>query len=278
MFDKDSRYRYNKISPTLSGNYAGVQGTQIRIIPPTQGTFIHHVNQHERLDILGYRYYSKSGAWWRICDANPDISYPGDCIDIAPTTKEHFVFESPAFFSKREQLFNGLKTLGTTAWRTNTMFLVGDISFLDKAESLPSNNPSSDMYWGIQVAALFTDTSFPMAKLISVITAAGLHVRETRTIAHTPVRFNIMWCDDRETLERWNGLIRALTKMIGVNDVTGDASMSMINIMYNSRHCTRESLISTAQSWGFEATSDSWQESPRGSALVIPPLSPQRQK
>jgi hypothetical protein len=40
------------------------------------GTFLHTLEEVDRLDHLAFKYYKQPRKWWRICDANPEFMSP----------------------------------------------------------------------------------------------------------------------------------------------------------------------------------------------------------
>jgi nucleoid-associated protein YgaU len=55
-------------------------------IPPD--SIVHTVIGRETLDLLAWKYYGREDLWWRIADANPDITpfllSPGQTLAIPP--------------------------------------------------------------------------------------------------------------------------------------------------------------------------------------------------
>lgn len=83
----------------------------LRWIPDTPGTFLHTVNQIDRLDLLAYKYYGNPKKWWLICDANPDSALPTDMLNGHPIRQEIFNLEFPSGESKWPILIRTLKEL-----------------------------------------------------------------------------------------------------------------------------------------------------------------------
>jgi hypothetical protein len=76
MFSKISRYR--KVPEVTAPDSQGrmLAATDLRLLPDVTGTFRHTVDAGDRLDQLGYKYYSQPLQWWNICDANPEFLSP----------------------------------------------------------------------------------------------------------------------------------------------------------------------------------------------------------
>jgi hypothetical protein len=78
-FFKGSRYeRVGEVELTLDSGRV-VRCKQTRFIPPTPGRVGHVVADHDRIDLLAYRYFRDSERFWRICDAN-DALWPPDLL------------------------------------------------------------------------------------------------------------------------------------------------------------------------------------------------------
>jgi hypothetical protein len=50
--------------------------TDLRRRPARAGTYQHTIEDGDRLDHLGQRYYRRPDRWWEICDANPEVLSP----------------------------------------------------------------------------------------------------------------------------------------------------------------------------------------------------------
>lgn len=111
MFFKGSRYKdLPEISATdAEGQTAGSK--TLRWIPDTPSTFLHTVNQTDRLDLLAYKYYGNPKKWWLICDANPDFALPTDLLDRNPIMQEIFDLEPPEGDNEWPILIRALKAL-----------------------------------------------------------------------------------------------------------------------------------------------------------------------
>lgn len=111
MIFKGSRYKdLPEISATdAEGQTAGSK--TLRWIPDTPGTFLHTLNQTDRLDLLAYKYYGNPKKWWLICDANPDFALPTDLLGRNPVIQEIFILEPPEGDNKWPILIRALKKL-----------------------------------------------------------------------------------------------------------------------------------------------------------------------
>lgn len=76
MFSKISRYR--KLPDVVTTDEKGrtLESKSLRLLPGVSGTFLHTIEEVDRLDHLAYKYYKQPRKWWRICDANPEYMSP----------------------------------------------------------------------------------------------------------------------------------------------------------------------------------------------------------
>lgn len=76
MFSRISRYR--KLADVVTTDAKGrkLASKSLRLPPEVSGTFLHTVEEVDRLDHLAYKYYKQPRKWWRICDANPEFMSP----------------------------------------------------------------------------------------------------------------------------------------------------------------------------------------------------------
>lgn len=84
MFFKKSRYLKlpDNIVTDADGN--SFISKELRRLPEPAGTFIHTIEEKDRLDHLAYKYYNRPDRWWRICDANPEFMSPQELLGKMP--------------------------------------------------------------------------------------------------------------------------------------------------------------------------------------------------
>lgn len=80
MFFKNSRYKKEPFEVTLDVKGRRFKSVRLRVNPDIAGTFLHMVEEGDRLDHLAYKYYRASKKWWQIADANPDFLSPRDLL------------------------------------------------------------------------------------------------------------------------------------------------------------------------------------------------------
>jgi hypothetical protein len=89
VFSKISRYRKLPNVTALDAQGRLLASKELRLLPQVTGTFRHTVDSGDRLDQLGYKYYSQPLQWWNIADANPKFLSPLALIgkDAVVTTR-----------------------------------------------------------------------------------------------------------------------------------------------------------------------------------------------
>jgi hypothetical protein len=95
MFSKISRYRKLPDITTLDLKGRTLVSKPIRLLPEVEGKFLHTVEEIDRPDHLGFKYYKQPGKWWQICDANPDFMSPLALLGKEPmvTTQFTLIFQ-----------------------------------------------------------------------------------------------------------------------------------------------------------------------------------------
>lgn len=90
MFSKISRYRKLPDITTVDVKGRILASKPSRLLARTEGKFLHTVEEMDRLDHLGFKYYKQPRKWWRICDANPDFMSPLALLGKDPIVTGHF--------------------------------------------------------------------------------------------------------------------------------------------------------------------------------------------
>src|SRR5206468_404889 len=62
----------------------------LRLLPQVSGTFLHTVEEIDRLDHLAFKYYQQPRKWWRISDANPEFMSPQALLGKEPIVTDRF--------------------------------------------------------------------------------------------------------------------------------------------------------------------------------------------
>lgn len=108
MFFKGSRYRDLTEIGLIDKKGSMKRSKTIRWIPDVSGTFLHTVNQADRLDLISYKYYRDPQKWWHICDANPEFFLPNDLFDNFPMIQEVYDLFYPGEENKWSLLISTL--------------------------------------------------------------------------------------------------------------------------------------------------------------------------
>lgn len=97
MFSRISRYRDLPDEATPDARGRVVRWRSLRLAPPAPGTFLHTVEDGDRLDHLAFKYYQQPRDWWRIADANPGILSPTALLghEPRPTVRIPVEWEGP---------------------------------------------------------------------------------------------------------------------------------------------------------------------------------------
>ena len=84
MFSKLSRYRTLPDVVTTDARGHTESSKTLRLLPTVSGTFLHTVEEVDRLEHLAFKYYQQPRSWWRICDANPEFMAPQALLGKEP--------------------------------------------------------------------------------------------------------------------------------------------------------------------------------------------------
>jgi len=84
VFSKISRYRALADEVAVDAQGRAAASKVVRLTPEVDGTFLHVVEDVDRLDHLAFKYYDQPRDWWHIADANPDFFWPPAMIGDDP--------------------------------------------------------------------------------------------------------------------------------------------------------------------------------------------------
>jgi hypothetical protein len=90
MFSRISRYRKLPDMVTTDSHGRTLPSKTLRLSPQVSGTFLHTVEEVDRLDHLAYKYYQQPRKWWRIVDANPEFLSPQALLGKEPIVTDRF--------------------------------------------------------------------------------------------------------------------------------------------------------------------------------------------
>jgi hypothetical protein len=80
VFTKKSRYKNAPAFEPLADGSEVFPGIRPREIGAATGVIEHEVRASDRLDQLARHYYNDDRLWWRIVDANPNITFGLDML------------------------------------------------------------------------------------------------------------------------------------------------------------------------------------------------------
>ena len=250
MFAKGSRYRNLPQSATVDAQGEVLVGTTVRPIPENPGQFLHTVRDRDRLDLLGYKYYSDATRWWQISDGNPQAAFPNDLLDRAPLADAVLVVVQGNAVTRYTTLLTALAALGQVT---------------APAAGLPGDFVACPII--VEYAAAGN-----RALILGAIAANGFHL--LRSFAwpdggNTAEQFLV---EDRAVKQGWQDMIRALRAMPGIRYTLADMGTSTIRLTFNTAVVTLSGIETNIAQHGFSAPPALAQTLDRvGSRIVIPP-------
>jgi hypothetical protein len=157
VYTRDSRYRHVDEVTRLDRAGRQIVVTDLRRRPARPGTFVHTVDDGDRLDHLGSRYYRRPGQWWRIADANPELLSPLRLLGHDPLRTVRLVVpaaDAPPWSS-------ALRALGSTAGVEHVSFA------LEQRRQGPD-----DVVVGV-LTVHFNSLTVPVEQLLALLTDEG---------------------------------------------------------------------------------------------------------
>jgi hypothetical protein len=219
MFGKGSRYRNLPVSTPIDAAGERLAGTNLRFISPSPGQFLHTVRQHDRLDLLSFKYYGDSTRWWQISDANPLVPFPLDLLDRAPIVEELLTLVNPGSAARFQNLLAAVNAIA----RVQSTVRMPDASQIVAALPAAASHQ--------KILDAITNCSFQFLKSFSWTSPTG--ISEAFTF------------EDRAAKTDWRVLIDRLQDMAGVVNLQPNLAESTIRIVYNSAMVARGSLLSS---------------------------------
>ena len=251
MYAKGSRYRKLPQSAPVGANGERPLVTDLRVIPDTPGQFLHTVRDHERLDLLGYKYYSDATRWWQICDANPQFEFPNDLLDRTPLVEETLELDYPDALLRYNLLISHLATLGQVT--------------APEAEAI-----SDFVACSVVVEYVVASTR---AAILSGIAAQRFHLLHSfEWIEGASIIFEMFTFEDAAMKASWQALIQALSQVPGIVSLVGDMSTATWELTYNTAVIDRTAILKTIEHHGFAAPAELTVSVGRtGSQILVPP-------
>jgi hypothetical protein len=250
MFAKGSRYRNLTQSSPANGGGQRLRGTDLRLIEPTPGQFLHTVRDRDRLDLLAYKYYSDPTRWWQICDANPQFAFPNDLIAGGPLQEVSFGLVHQDAATRYGALLSALAALGTVA---------------AAGTGVPADLASSAVL--VEYAAAGT-----RAQIVAQIGAQGFDLLASfvwSTASGLAEQFTI---EDPAVKLAWSTMVRSLQQIPGVLSVSSDLGNSAVSLRFNTEVVGMTGISTVVAQHGFGIPPALLTRSDRlGALIVIPP-------
>lgn len=222
-----------------------LRSKDLRRIPFSTGTFLHTVQNRDRLDLLAMKYYSQPTKWWQICDANPQFEFPVDLLDRAPIREEIFCLVDGQAEARFNVLVQALTGIGAV------------------------RNPLMES--SVSSMVVLNVTPALRTQVISQIQAHAL--RFLRSFAWVDGMNNgeLFYFEDREAKSNWRLLLESLTSTPGVLDVQSRSEDGVLRVVYNNAMVGRQTILGRIATLGYvlePALSDSVERA--GDRITIP--------
>lgn len=253
MFLRGSRYRPLPQSSAVTADGSSLLGVDVRFIPEVKGQFLHAVADHDRLDLLAYRYYADPGRWWLIADANrAGVEYPVDLLDPRPFRDEELAVSNPGLQARTATLLSRLAGLATVLLAPLGAGLADD----PLATAIVLHHTGA----AARAAILEELRSAGFRLLASSAAGAGAGVDEAFTVA------------DARLAQDWSAVVALLGRTPGVRRADSVVAAQRLRVAYNTALVRREDLVERLEERGFRVVpEDSRTYDPVGSRIVIPP-------
>ncbi len=184
MFSKISRYRKQPDIVAIDNKGLVLASRDLRLLPEVSGTFLHTVEEIDRLDHLAYKYYKQPRKWWRICDANPEFMSPQALLGKEPVVTDRFplTFNGDTAQPPWADLLRHLsETLGVECVK-----IVDDISLVPEEQT--HNGQLVTVYaehFERSVIVTYNNMNLSAEDLAGIITDTGFEVSQPENIGRT---------------------------------------------------------------------------------------------
>jgi hypothetical protein len=250
MFAKGSRYRNLPQSANVDAQGEILVGTTLRLIAENPGQFLHTVRDRDRLDLLGYKYYSDATRWWQVCDANPQAEFPNDLLDRSPLADAVLLVVQGDAVTRYTALLTALAALGQVT------------------------APAAGLPGDFVACPIIVNYSVPAHRvaIVAAIAANGFHLLRSFAwpdAANTAEQFIV---EDRAVKQGWQDMTRSLRAIPGIRYIVADMGTSTIQVTYNTALVSLTTIQTNIAQHGFSAPPALAQVLDRiGSRIVVPP-------
>lgn len=262
MFIKGSRYRNLPESSPIDAGGERLRGKDLRLIPPPLAwPFRHTVHEGERLDLLGFKYYTEPTRWWQVADANPQEPFPTDLLDHRPLIRERFVLRSLSFETRFRDLVIALSVLGQVGTPVITSFA--------------GPTPADPDFIETTLVVTYAPSPATHQLIINAIqtVSVGFHFLRAFAWPAAPRTAEAFTFDDPTTRVGWRTVVATLSAM-GVLELESTVAEGRLDLTYNSATTPRESILTVFSSNGFSLQPETTAFPSVGSQIVIPPNQP----
>jgi len=246
MFTKGSRYRNLPQSSALTADGESLPGVDLRAISPRPGTFLHTVQDSDRLDLLAYKYYNDSTMWWQICDANPSLAFPTDLVDLSPVGQQQMQLSYPDSETRYRALLDNLGAIGVVV------------------------SEESDFIEAV-VAITYDGKAATRQQILGAIKTQGFDLLDSHLCGSGPAFTEAFVFNDHGAKQAWRDLLEGLGELPGILAVQSVLSDAMLTIVFNKAMVGDLAIPNLMAARGFTTSSPPIDFSRAGTAIVVPP-------
>jgi hypothetical protein len=247
MFARGSRYRNLPESASLNAGGERAVGKELRIIPRTSGTFIHTVNERDRLDLLAFKYYGDPARWWQISDANPQFPFPIDLLDRGSVVADQLALVDVDNVNRFADLVASVNAIGRTVAQSNSFVAADIIAIYAGAAQRP------------QLLSAIGHHGFRFLRSYSWI-APGGGIAETFAF------------EDQQLKLRWRHSIDDLRATAGIVELKSNLAEGTIDVVWNMAMIDRPTIVLKLTKNGLALSPQKSSRAERvGAKIVIPP-------
>jgi copper chaperone CopZ len=246
MFAKGSRYRNLPQSSSLTSRGERIQGVDLRLIPARAGTFLHTIQDSDRLDLLAFKYYGDATKWWQISDTNAEVSFPTDLIDDAPLVEQRMEVAHPDSETRYVALLVELGLSGVVEGEKHDII---ESTVIMSYDGQPATRQ----------------------EILDAIKGRGFTFMRAFHWEGGPGFQEAFVFDDRMVKTGWHTLVGGLSELVGVIAVRSVVSEAAIDIVFNSAMVSSEAVANLIESAGFALLHQPAIFSRTGKQIVIPP-------
>ena len=181
MFSQLSRYQKLPDIVTIDAQGRTLPSKSLRLLPQVSGTFLHTVEDVDRLDHQAFKYYQQPRKWWQISDANPEFLSPQALLGKEPIVTDRF----PLSFDG-----NGTQLPWSALVRNLTERVgVEDVKVVEEVHLVPQAQTVDGQMVTVYVeqferavVVTYNQMNVGTGDLISIMAAAGFGARQPERI------------------------------------------------------------------------------------------------